>query len=295
MTSVSTSHRALLGLGILGAAAMFAVSATTSHAATTGELLPVNDGFYQQMDKKPTSASNHYTLVDESVCNGKTDFLRARNGSAHVGERDSQQVDISSIPAGSTITDIVIAPCASRNSKKTTGTSQFDVFYRFDGTDSADAGAYALPAGANVPLPLATTTFSGLSHVVGSSSILEIGGVYTSGNRGVRLSRIAAYVTYTEPAMPPAAPTNLSGFATSTGTTSSVLLLWTDNADNETSFTVERANGTSTTFAVIGGTPANTTFFTDMGLSSGLYSYRVKAVNGVGSSAYSNTALVNVF
>jgi hypothetical protein len=107
----------------------------------------------------------------------------------------------------------------------------------------------------------------------------------------------------TPPALPtlPADPTNLQAVAP---TGPPVSLGWTDNATNETGFVVERCTVVSpaTTcgdFAQIAapGPLAGTGLVTylDATVAGGnTYSYRVKAVNGAGSSAYSNTATVAV-
>src|SRR5205085_2691189 len=89
------------------------------------------------------------------------------------------------------------------------------------------------------------------------------------------------------PASPPAAPSNLAASAASS---SQVNLTWTDNAGNETGFKVERsASGSS--FAQVALVGAGVTSYSDTGLAASTqYSYRVRATNGAGDSAYSNTA-----
>ncbi len=86
----------------------------------------------------------------------------------------------------------------------------------------------------------------------------------------------------------PGAPTGLLASSTSSATTS---LAWTDNATNETGFKVERKAGSGGTYAQIGTSGQNLTFYNDGGLTPGsTYCYRVRATNGVGDSAYSNEA-----
>ncbi len=85
----------------------------------------------------------------------------------------------------------------------------------------------------------------------------------------------------------PAAPTNLSATALS-GT--EIKLTWRDQADNETGFRIERkkAGGSYSRIDTVG---RNTTSYTDTDLAAGVtYSYRVKAYNSAGESAYSNEA-----
>jgi hypothetical protein len=96
-----------------------------------------------------------------------------------------------------------------------------------------------------------------------------------------------------ETALPtlPAAPTNLTAVVQ---VGPQVLLAWTDNADNETGFVIERAVGTGA-FSVLVTVGANSTSYTDVAVLAGNnYAYRVAAVNAAGLSAYSNTASVAV-
>ncbi|MFC1660567.1 fibronectin type III domain-containing protein, partial [Gemmatimonadota bacterium] len=84
----------------------------------------------------------------------------------------------------------------------------------------------------------------------------------------------------------PAAPSALS--TTATGTTT-VDLAWTDQSDNETQFRVERKEGAGGTWDQIGTPVANTTAYSDTGLSPNTtYVYRVQACNGAECSAHSN-------
>lgn len=246
-------------------------------ADTTGDILPSGDGNYTAWT--PSSGATHYTMVDEATCNGKTDY----NYTDTTGDRDSYVASLSSVSNGSTITAIEITPCASRN-KNGGGpgaSAVLDVFYRFDGNDSADSGNYAL-TGTN-PQNLTATTFSGLSLVKGASSSLEAGAVYTSGNKGARLSRVAVKITYT----PLAAPTNLGATAVSQ---SQINLVWTDNAGNEDGFKIERRNDSASgTFAQIDTVTVDEESYNDIGLDANTtYSYRVRAYNTGGDSGYSN-------
>jgi hypothetical protein len=87
----------------------------------------------------------------------------------------------------------------------------------------------------------------------------------------------------------PNAPTNLRASA---ATRSRIDLIWTDNSTNESGFKIERCAGAGcTNFAQIATVAANVTGFSNTGLiRSKSYSYRVRAYNGSGDSAYSNAA-----
>jgi hypothetical protein len=85
----------------------------------------------------------------------------------------------------------------------------------------------------------------------------------------------------------PAAPTGLTA---TTASSSTITLAWVDQSTNESGFKIERALGTGS-FSQVGTVGPNITTYTDTGLTAGTsYSYRVRASNSGGDSAYSNTA-----
>jgi hypothetical protein len=88
------------------------------------------------------------------------------------------------------------------------------------------------------------------------------------------------------PVVLPAAPSAL----TLAVAKSKLTLNWTDNANNETGFKIERAiNGGA--FVEVAQVGANVRTFVNTGLSkSNSYRYRVRAFNADGDSAFSNTA-----
>jgi plastocyanin len=90
------------------------------------------------------------------------------------------------------------------------------------------------------------------------------------------------------PSTPPAAPTGLTATAL---TPSGIDLGWTDNANNETGFTVE-SKSPGGTYQEIGAVGANVTAFAATGLDAAkLYLFRVRATGGGSTfSAYSNEA-----
>jgi hypothetical protein len=89
-----------------------------------------------------------------------------------------------------------------------------------------------------------------------------------------------------------ATPTNLT--ATANNTSLQVVLSWTDNANNETAYTVERATGTGT-YAAIANLAANANSYTNTGLATGnTYSYRVRATTSTANSDYSNVAIATL-
>jgi hypothetical protein len=97
-----------------------------------------------------------------------------------------------------------------------------------------------------------------------------------------------ASATTPAPALP-AVPSNLLATPVST---SQVNLSWTDMANNEDGFKIERCSGAGcSNFAQIAIVGSNVTGYSNNGLlASTAYSYRVRAYNSGGDSPYSNTA-----
>ncbi len=278
---MTTSYNkvALIGAFLLALIGAFSLTTGISFAATTATLLPAGEG--TNLAWTPSTGSTHYTMVDESSCNGTADYVSETT----VGDRDSYTVSLATIPNNAVITNIALTPCASRNSGGG-GSATLNVFYRFNGTASADAGAYSLPTG-TTPVTLVATNFSSLSLVKNSSSTLQVGAVYTAGTKGVRLSHMATVITYETL---PSAPTSLSTFVSSS---TSALLVWTDIANNETGFKVERSTD-NVNFTQIGTKGVNATSYTDLNPGTGTFYYKVRAYNVVGNSGYTNTSSITL-
>ncbi len=266
-------------VGVAAALSLSLFLAPLALAATTGTLLPTGDGYSLQWT--PSAGATHYTLVDESACNGTTDYVSTNT----VGRRDAYSLSLASVPDGATITAIAILPCASRNSGGG-GSATLNVFYRANGVNSADAGAYTLPSG-TTPASLATTTFSSLAIPKVSTTTLEIGAVYSAGTKGVRLSRLASVLTYTVPT--PAAPSGLSAVADPSSI--ALDLSWTDNSSDESGFVVERKLSTGSIYSALATTTVNVTTYVDSTVTQGTtYNYRVRAYNAFGYSGYTGVA-----
>lgn len=89
---------------------------------------------------------------------------------------------------------------------------------------------------------------------------------------------------------PPSAPSAPSNLAASAASSSQINLSWTDNANNEDGFRIERSSD-GTNFSEIATVGANATSFANTGLAAATtYHFRVRAYNTGGNSAYSNTA-----
>jgi hypothetical protein len=89
-----------------------------------------------------------------------------------------------------------------------------------------------------------------------------------------------------EPGYPPSPPTDL--FA-NTASSSQIELSWTDNADNEAGFNVERSPDGIDGWSEVGTVGPDILFYSDTGLDPNTtYYYRVQAFNGSGASDYSS-------
>jgi len=151
---------------------------------------------------------------------------------------------------------------------------------------ATDAGAFAPIASALAN----ATTFTDSTAVAGTMYRYRVVAFNTAGDS------VSNIVTLGTPIpAPPTAPSNLVATAGPAATTPApVTLTWTDNASNETGFTIQRATNAGftadlTTFTV----GANVTAFTNTTAAAATtYFYRVAAVNALGSSAWSNTAQV---
>ena len=97
-------------------------------------------------------------------------------------------------------------------------------------------------------------------------------------------------ITATPGQTAPAAPSNLTGSASG----ANVTLRWTDNAQNENGFHVERAaKGKNLQFSRIATVGANVVTWT-ASQSSGQWVYRVQSHNAIGASGFSNNVTVRV-
>ena len=98
------------------------------------------------------------------------------------------------------------------------------------------------------------------------------------------------YIICDKQNLPPTAPTKLS--ASTSGL--SVILSWTDNSSDETGFKIIRKDTLDGNWTTIATTSADTTTYTDSGLSAGKHWYRVKTTNANGESLGSNVVKVDV-
>ncbi len=90
---------------------------------------------------------------------------------------------------------------------------------------------------------------------------------------------------------PPVTVADPSGLSAAAVSQTGINLSWTDNANNETNYLIERSSSAGAPFVQIASLGANANSFADSGLSAGTtYFYRVRATNGSVNSNYSNIA-----
>jgi len=106
------------------------------------------------------------------------------------------------------------------------------------------------------------------------------------------LSTTSTEATIFGGSQPPPQPPGPPGTPTATAVTSnSVTLSWSPSSGTVTSYEIERATATSSSFTQVG--TSSTTTFTDSGLTPNTtYQYRVRAVNAAGPSPYSGIVTV---
>jgi phosphatidylinositol-3-phosphatase len=140
-------------------------------------------------------------------------------------------------------------------------------------------------AGGESPTPISSgssaTSYTDSSVSNGTTYYYEVTAVNANGESGFSNEASAT------PNAPPAAPSNLAATAVSK---SQISLTWTNNDASATSISIERSTDRTrfTQVATIGGSVSS---YLDTGLAKNKkYYYRVRAINGAGASAYSNTA-----
>src|SRR6202035_2574378 len=121
-----------------------------------------------------------------------------------------------------------------------------------------------------------------------SDTTVAAGTTYTYRVRATNSAGDSGYsntATATTQISAPLAPSNMSASVVSS---SQIDLAWTDNSTDESGFQIERSlDGIN--FRQVGSTGAGATAYADIGLAAGTqYTYRVRAFNAAGSSAYSN-------
>lgn len=160
----------------------------------------------------------------------------------------------------------------------------------FDGTIDGNTAGWT----GSFPSANGTTTITAMTLTIATNGNAFSGSANwvwadaTSNCSGTSQSINAARILQAGPV--PSAPTALSG---SPQSSSSIALVWNDNANNESGFKLERRRSgePDTAFAQVALIAVNATSHTDTGLNAlTAYDYRIRAYNASGDSAYSNVS-----
>jgi FtsP/CotA-like multicopper oxidase with cupredoxin domain len=157
---------------------------------------------------------------------------------------------------------------------------------------SDNGGAFTTIATPAALAGTGTVTYVDATAQPGNTYVYQVSAV-----NGAFASAFSNTASLTMP-VAPAAPTGLTAkLKAKAGTAPQIVLTFRDNATNETGFLLERAvNGG--VFASLATLPAKNRLgnvsYTDTVTAGNTYAYRVRAVNGVVPSAYSNTVTLAV-
>jgi PKD repeat protein len=174
------------------------------------------------------------------------------------------------------------SPMAAMTATPTSGTAPLNV--AFDGNGSTDADGSIVSYTWNFGDGTTATGITTNHTYVAPGSFLAR--LTVADNLGA-ISSITTTIQVT--ANLPVAPTSLTATVISR---SQINLAWTDLANNENGFKIERCSGAiCSNFLQIATVGANVKNFSNTGLKRNTsYRYRVRAYNGSGDSAYSNIA-----
>lgn len=209
--------------------------------------------------------------------------------------------------AGLTTINLVInstgAPSVKlRNGSTTIGTSATQLtagtIYRLGLRVKKNTGAGVADGIATLYIAVGDTAF-GAASVTSTAQVLDnpIDKIEVGATNSTAIDCYMDDLYWSDSAMPAASgggayPAGPTGLTAAVASSTSVNLTWTDNATNETAYTVERATNPAGPWTVLtSALAANTVAYTATGLTTAtLYYFRVKATNATGSSAYSATA-----
>ncbi len=199
--------------------------------------------------------------------------------------------DIAAPATNTTYTATYSLPAAPAAPSGLTATSQSSTQINLSWVDNAgNETGYKIErrTGAGAWTQIATpaanaTTYSDAGLAAGTTYEYRVRATGAGGDSAY--SNVASATTASA-VIAPAAP---SGLVSTNLTTTSVTLTWTDNANNETGYRVERRVGTGAFQTLPNTLSANATTFTDSTLTPGTsYEFRVRAFNSAGDSAASN-------
>src|SRR5437879_5503658 len=206
------------------------------------------------------------------VCGSRSHWLATVSALALLlGRAPAQAQTAAAAPSGLT------ASAASSSQVNLTWTDNSDNQFAFAASRQGGGAAFARVAA----LAANTTRFTDSGLTPGATYTYEVRSINDAGASPWSNQATVALV-------PPAAPSNLAVSSLS----AAVALTWTDNSNNEIAFAIWRQGG-GADWARVGVVGPNTTAYTDTTASAGVsYNYRVRAINAVGASDWSNVVAV---
>ena len=217
------------------------------------------------------SASTAYTYrVRATNASGNSSYSNTATATTTSGS--------GSVPAAPTALAAVAASSSQINLSWTDNASD-ETGFKIERKTGSGSYAQIGTVGANV------TAYQSTGLSASTAYTYRVRATNASGDSGY--SNEASATTQAGSGSAPAAPSSLTATSASS---SQINLSWTDNASDETGFKIERKTG-SGSYAQIATVGANVTSYQSAGLSaSTTYTYRVRATNASGDSAYSNEA-----
>jgi hypothetical protein len=225
-----------------------------------------------------TVGPNVTTYADSGLIAGTSYSYRVRASNTGGDSAYSNTASATTLPSSPAAPSGLTATAASTTSISLTWVDQSTNEDTFKIERALGAGAFSQVAtvGPNI------TTYADSGLTAGTSYSYRVRASNTGGDSAYSNTATATTV--------PTAPAVPSGLSATAASSTSINLTWVDNSTNETSFKIERALGAGA-FSQVGTVGAGVTTYADSGLTAGTsYSYRVRASNTGGDSAYSNTA-----
>jgi PKD repeat protein len=174
------------------------------------------------------------------------------------------------------------SPVAAMSAQPSSGTAPLNVFFNASGSADPDGSivSYGWNFGDSVTASGVTAnhSYSAPGSYIARLTVTDNQGASNSITTTIQVN-----------ADLPGAPSNLAASAVSR---SQINLSWSNNANSENGFKIERCAGaTCTNFAQIASVGVNVTNFSNSGLKHNTaYRYRLRSYNVSGNSAYSNIA-----